>query len=85
MGDVLADHATLPGAPNPLLSSATNAHGTRLAVGGPGGVAVYDGGCGAQLWAPSPAGRIVLGDEAAATQVCVAVCVRARALSCRET
>jgi hypothetical protein len=69
MGDVLADHAALPGAPSPALAASTNATGSRLALGGPGGVAVYDGGCGAPLWAPSPGGRFELGDGAAATQV----------------
>jgi hypothetical protein len=58
MGDVLADHAPLPGAPTPVTASATNQHGTRLAVGGPGGVAIYRGGAGAPLWAE--AGRVDL-------------------------
>jgi hypothetical protein len=58
MGDVLADHAPLPGAPTPLTASATNEHGTRLAVGGPGGVAIYAGGSGAPLWVAG--GRVEL-------------------------
>ena len=58
MGDVLADHAPLPGAPTPLTASSTNAHGTRLAVGGRGGVALYSGGSGAPLWVEG--GRIEL-------------------------
>lgn len=75
MGDVLADQAPLPGAPFPALSSATNQHGTRLAVGGPGRVAVYAGGSGAPLWAH--AGSIDLDGGVSATQV-REQCVRVR-------
>jgi len=67
MGDVLADHAPLPGAPTPITASASNAYGTRLAVGGPGSVAVYSGGSGVPLW--TEAGRVELAHGASAAQV----------------
>lgn len=67
MGDVLADHASLPGAPSPLTASALNAHATHLAVGGRGGVALYAGGGGSPLWVP--AGRIELEEGVGVAQV----------------